>query len=491
MGNVHACIERQQRRRHSNKVLYGHPSPVFWLERDVPVPDVMQARAEANRGIPKRVNLYVGTPFCLPTEPDRCGFCLFPSEVYRSRRQLTEYLDYLRREGEMYRGFFERDELANIYFGGGTANLYYADQYAELLRIVRGVFRIPPGIEVTLEGIPQLFSRDKLAAMKAAGVTRISIGVQQLDDALIAMSGRKQKAEQVFRTLEGCRELGLPASVDLIFGWPRQTVDLMLKDLEAIVATGVSHITHYELNVAGRTDFARNRRHELPSTEQNLEMYRVGKCFLESRGYRQMTPYDWEKPAAPLPSSYLYEEVFRTPFRCADGDRLMGFDAWGWGFAGISFFFGAPDAPGWAYMNHTRLDDYITSVQHGRFPVERGFRYTREDLRLHLLFQALQGMRVDRAMYRRLFEVDVVEEHDAIWRALADRGWAAIGDAAVTITGDGVFYTPLIQDLLARDRMDAMRKARATAVDGAPADSIPIGSLRARGEVAHGAPAAS
>ena len=89
----------------------------------------------------------------------------------------------------------------------------------------------------------------------------------------------------------------------------------MVHDLEAIAATGVTHITHYELNVAGRTDFARNRRSELPSTEENLEMYRVGKAVLEARGYTQVTAYDFERRNADLPSAYLYEELFRKPFQ--------------------------------------------------------------------------------------------------------------------------------------------------------------------------------
>ena len=118
----------------------------------------------------------------------------------------------------MFRPHLVSAELANIYFGGGTSNLYNADQYAALMDLVRGVFEIPSHIEVTLEGIPQTFTHEKLAAMKACGINRISMGVQQLDDNLIKLSGRKQKATQVFRTIESCQSLGLPASVDLIFG---------------------------------------------------------------------------------------------------------------------------------------------------------------------------------------------------------------------------------------------------------------------------------
>ena len=454
---VHAFVEKRRRRRQSNKVLHGHPSPVHWLEPDIAMNEVLRTTARANREIPKQINLYVGTPYCLPTEPDRCGFCLFPSEIYTGRRQLDEYLEYLEREGDMFRDHFAGARLASIYFGGGTSNLYKADQYPRLMDIVRGVFDIPPQIEVTLEGIPQTFSHDKLLAMKQSGMTRISMGVQVLDDELIKASGRKQHADQVFQTLESCEALGLPASVDLIFGWPNQTTEQMVHDLEAIAATGVTHITHYELNVAGRTDFARNRRSELPSTEENLEMYRVGKAVLEARGYTQVTAYDFERRNADLPSSYLYEELFRKPFQ-TDGHGPIGFDAWGWGYAGISFFFGTPQSPGWAFMNQVRIDDYFRCIREHRYPVMRGFHYTPTDLRLHLLFQELQGLAVDRAAYRRLFGVDVVEEHAAVWDALGEVGWVTVSDNRLTVLGDGVFYLPLIQSALGYDRLEQMRK---------------------------------
>ena len=489
-SDIRAWIDAHRRRRQSNKVLHGHPSPMFWLDRDVPIPGVMANRRAAAETMRKKINLYVGTPYCLPTQPDRCGFCLFPSEVYRNRQQLDTYLDYLRREGELFRPYLGGAELASIYFGGGTSNLYRADQYAPLMGIVRGVFDIPPDIEVTLEGIPQTFSREKLEAMQAAGINRISMGVQQLDDELIKASGRRQTAAQVFNTVDDCRDLGLSLSIDLIFGWPNQTVDHMLRDLRALVDTGITHITNYELNVAGRTDFSRNRRHELPTTEQNLEMYRIGRDYLVSEGFRQTTPYDFER-AGPVPSAYLYEELFRQPFRLSDtnghagahghnGDglgsgssrgELVGYDAWGWGFAGISFFFGAPDSPGWAYLNHVRVDDYFRDLDAGRFPVMRGFRYTPEDLHLHLLFQEMQGLAVDGARFLALTGRDVVADYRAIWRELAELDWVRVEGRQIRILGDGAFYLPLIQNLMARDRLEWMRKERVAGVAGASAFS--------------------
>lgn len=457
VGRIHATIEKQRVRRQSNRVLHGHPPPIFWPRQSVPIREVLAKRASAMAAMPKRLIFYVGTPYCIPTTPDKCGFCLFPSEHYQNAAQLDGYLGLLRQEARMYEEFFEHEQPDAVYFGGGTSNLYKPHQYEQLMGVVRSTFpRMSPSAEITLEGIPQLFSEDKLRAMKAAGVTRVSMGVQQLDDELIQFSGRKQKRQQTFAALEVCRELGLPASIDLIFGWPQQTVDHMLRDLEAIVSTGISHITHYELNVAGRTHFARHRRDELPSTEQNLEMYRIGRDFLKSHGYRQVTAYDWKKEDSAQAGDYRYEESWHSVFTSSN-EGVTGLDAWGLGFAGTSNFLGTPQEPGWAFMNAVSMDEYARALSEGRFPIERGFQYTPADLRLQAIFHMLQAMEIDIEGYRRIFGMDMIEEFAPIWQALGECGWVELDGHKVRLVGDGVFYTPLIQNLLSEARMKEMR----------------------------------
>src|SRR5437867_12804284 len=147
---------------------------------------------------------------------------------------------------------------------------------------------------------------------------------------MIAMSGRKQKASQVFQTIAWCRDLGLAVSVDLIFGWPRQTVAGMLRDLDAVVGAGVDHLTHYELNIGGRTDFTLNRSHELPSVEQTLDMYRTARDFLAEKGYRHATTYDWERSGSRAPQ-LLYEEEWRRRFAARPGGIVTGAQSGGGG----------------------------------------------------------------------------------------------------------------------------------------------------------------
>ena len=149
---VHAHIEKDLVRRHANRVLHGHPSPTLWLERDIPVAHILEEGARARGDIRKALILYAATPYCLPTQPDRCGFCLFPSEVYREPGQLVTYLSYLDWESSLYQPWLAERDVAALYFGGGTSNLYRPAQYGHLMELVR---RACPGLRPDAAALPR------------------------------------------------------------------------------------------------------------------------------------------------------------------------------------------------------------------------------------------------------------------------------------------------------------------------------------------------
>jgi len=447
---VHAYLDKQMHERQVNKVLHGFPSVRLWQDKNVPIGTFLAERRDRGERKAGGLNLYVATPYCPKTDPERCGYCLFPIEVFSGMGQLETYLSYLEREGEMYAGLFADDEIATIYFGGGTSNLYKAEHYPRLLSIVRKVFpKFREDAVVTLEGLPQLFTKEKLTRMKESGVNRISMGAQQLNDDLNKLSGRQQTVKQVLQAIEWCQQMELECNVDLIFGWPRQTVDRMSRELEQLLKTGIRHVTHYELNVGGQSDFALNHRDELPTEDENLEMYRASKELFEKYGFRQLTPYDWEKPR-PAAADALYQECIRG---------FDEFEMFGWGFAGVSEFPGTERSPGWAFMNPSVLKNYYGALDRGEFPVERGFNFAPQDRKLSGLFRNVQGMEADRKRYVAAYGVDVFEEYWPIWQALSEREWARITDDSITLIGDGVFYTPLIQGLLGATRVEEIKRS--------------------------------
>jgi oxygen-independent coproporphyrinogen-3 oxidase len=351
----------------------------------------------------------------------------------------------------MYKEALAGLPLGAVFFGGGTANLYKAPKYHELMDLVRDLFpEISGYVDITLEGIPQLFTREKIQAIREAGMNRISMGVQQINERLNALSGRKQTTRHVIQTLEWAREFGLPANVDLIFGWPQQTVQTMVEDLETVVGWGVNDITHYELNVGGPTDFALNRYHELPSTLSNLEMYRTARDLLLSHGYEQITAYNFRKPGDP--NSRGYEEGVTR--------RFDSMDTVGLGYAAITFFGDTTldEGRSWSYINQRNLVEYKRAVDAGQFPVERGFRHARDDYMLSMVWRNLFGLEIDREDFHGAFDEDVVEHFAGVWQALQEFEFVKIDAHKVRLVGDGPFYTPLIQTLLAEARYRELRE---------------------------------
>ena len=444
-------IENHLDKRQVNKIQHAFPSPRYWTETDVPVEEVLEDR-QMLRSIERGsvINLYMGVPYCIRTEPGKCGYCLFPVEVFVGNPALEVYFDYLKREAAMYKEALAEQTLGAVFFGGGTANLYKAEKYFELMDLVRDLFpTVDAQVDITLEGIPQLFTREKIKSIKESGMNRLSMGVQQINERLNSFSGRKQTTGHVIQSLEWAREFGLPCNLDLIFGWPQQTISTMVEDLETVISWGVYDITHYELNVGGPTDFALNRYHELPSTLSNLEMYRVSRDLLVSHGYEQITAYNWRKPGDP--SSRAYEEGVTR--------RADSMDTLGLGYAAITFFgdVALDSGRSWSYINWRSIDEYKAAVDQGRFPVERGFRHEPEDFMLSMVWRNLFGLELNRADYSDFFGVDVYDLFKGVWKALEEWEFIRVTPEKITLIGDGPFYTPMIQTLLAEKRYRDLR----------------------------------
>jgi len=223
----------------------------------------------------------------------------------------------------------------------------------------------------------------------------------------------------------------------------------MVKDLETVISWGVHDITHYELNVGGPTDFALNRYHELPSTLANLEMYRVSRDLLKSHGYKQITAYNWRKPGDPV----------GRPYEEGVTHRFDSMDTLGIGYAAITFFGDVALDPGrtWSYINWRRLDQYKAAIDAGRFPVECGFRHDTEDFQISMVFRNLFGLELDRAAFQKAFGVDVYEQFAGVWDALAEWKFVDITPEKISLVGDGPFYTPMVQTLLAEHRYKQLR----------------------------------
>ncbi|AKJ29033.1 hypothetical protein AAW51_2342 [Caldimonas brevitalea] len=459
--NVHRIIAKELNRPQVNRVLHAHPSPLQWNKEEIDFSQHCKDRLDLNKQTNRSIGLYVGIPFCIPTDPPHCGFCLFPTESYRGKDSMETYLNYLEKEAEMYRAFNPDVNISSLYVGGGTPNLMREDQYARLMAIVNKTFGgLRSDIEISLEGIPQLYKEERIREIKEAGFNRVSMGVQQINDDLIHYSGRNQTRRQIFDAIEYFNKYDLAFNVDLIFGWPEQTVERMVTDLQDLVNTGIRHITHYELNIGGISDFAMMQRDKLPPKEVVHEMYRVGREFLLSQGFQQRTIYDWERPEIQKNGSnnvraheYQFEDNLRKVFEVQDGEILSRHEMLGLGYAGISFANGYPE-PGksWTTANSRALKDYYDKLDRDLIPVAGYYFRSDADVKLSFLFQSLQEMKINTATYKAIFGSDVREELAEVWSTLTDKGWIQTVGDEILVNTEFHLYIPIIQTVLASSR---------------------------------------
>src|SRR5882757_6612484 len=166
---------------------------------------------------PEPLALYIHWPFCL----SRCPYCDFNAHVREIIPQ-QRFRDALRRDLAWEAERVGPRSLGSIFFGGGTPSLMEPETVAVLLEDARELFDVRNDVEITLEANPTSIETSRLAALRGAGVNRISIGIQSLEHEPLAMLGRRHTVEQAIEALEIARRLFPRVSFDLIYARPGQ-----------------------------------------------------------------------------------------------------------------------------------------------------------------------------------------------------------------------------------------------------------------------------
>jgi len=215
--------------------------------------------------------LYIHWPFCLA----KCPYCDFNSHV-RERIDQRRFAAALRAELAWEAARLGRRPLASIFFGGGTPSLMDPATVAALIADATRLFAPVAELEITLEANPTSVETARLAAFRAAGVNRLSLGVQALDDAALAVLGRKHSAAQAIAALEIARSLFPRLSFDLITARPGQTVEDWRAEMRQALALAADHLSLYQLTIEPGTAFEalhRQGRLVLPDDDTAAALY--------------------------------------------------------------------------------------------------------------------------------------------------------------------------------------------------------------------------
>jgi len=240
------------------------------------------------------LSIYVHLPWCVR----KCPYCDFNSHA-RNPALIPEaqYVEALTAD--------LRQDLAllgtprpvhSVFFGGGTPSLFTPEAIAELIAMLRRHLPFAPDAEITMEANPGTFEQARFAGYRAAGVNRLSVGIQSFNDGHLQTLGRIHSAGEAIAAVQAAREMGFAhLNLDLMYGLPGQTPDEALADLAQAIALAPDHISHYQLTLEPNTPFAQ-RPPVLPAETAIGRMERRCRTHLARAGFRRYEVSAFARP---------------------------------------------------------------------------------------------------------------------------------------------------------------------------------------------------
>ena len=236
--------------------------------------------------------IYIHIPFC----KSRCIYCGFYSTTQLAREE--EYVDAVCHE--LDQTDWKYRNIRTIYFGGGTPSQMPVSSLESILSVIYGMYEVAEDAEITLEGNPDDMTPKYLRGLSSIGVNRLSMGVQSFDDARLAFLHRRHSAEQAVRAVEEAKAVGFRnISIDLMFGFPGQTLDDWKRDVDKALTLDVQHLSAYSLMYEEGTALCKmledGKICEV-SDELSLSMYEYLMDALHDAGFEHYEISNFAKP---------------------------------------------------------------------------------------------------------------------------------------------------------------------------------------------------
>ena len=224
-----------------------------------------------------KTGLYIHVPFC----EKKCGYCSFYSVAGRNG-EIDSWLDALEIEA---RGKFSAAPIYTLYIGGGTPSVLNISQWEKLISIIRKYFNVEDLIEATTEANPNSLTQEHINFLRANNFTRISLGVQSLNDNELKLLGRLHDSYKALKAMELVRESGLILNCDLIFGIPGQSLRSWAKSLKGVLAFA-DHISTYQLTLEPDTPLGK-KYNNAALNDAGYKFYRYAQYYLPRKNFQQ------------------------------------------------------------------------------------------------------------------------------------------------------------------------------------------------------------
>lgn len=247
------------------------------------------------------LSLYIHMPWCMR----KCPYCDFNSHAVPDGKLSLdleqEYLHALVEDFKTQLDFAQGRQIHSVFIGGGTPSLISAQGYQWLFSQLKALLPFEEGCEITLEANPGTVEHDPFAGYLAAGINRLSIGVQSFNTEHLKKLGRIHSNEDAISAIAHAKEAGFERiNIDLMHGLPEQTLEQALNDLKLAVENGATHISWYQLTIEPNTVFFRTQP-ILPVDDVLEDIQEQGEAYLKAQGFINYEVSAWRKE---LPSAH-------------------------------------------------------------------------------------------------------------------------------------------------------------------------------------------
>lgn len=239
--------------------------------------------------------IYIHWPFCAA----KCPYCDFNSHVRHRPIDEPRFAAAFAREMETMRARTGARRVSSVFIGGGTPSLMQPQTIAALLEKIAALWQLDADAEITMEANPSSVEADRFKGYRAAGVNRLSLGVQALNDSELKRLGRQHDLRQALYAIALARQIFPRLSFDLIYARPEQTAAAWQQELNAAIDLAADHLSLYQLTIEEGTMFQRlydAGRLPMPSAEHAAELYALTQNITVARG---LPAYEISNHAAP------------------------------------------------------------------------------------------------------------------------------------------------------------------------------------------------
>ena len=386
------------------------------------VPHALEALNQPPR-VDDPLGLYIHIPFCRK----RCHFCYFKVYTDKNASEIEIYLDALIKENELYSRMpaFQGRQLRFAYFGGGTPSYVSEKQLHYLVDGLNRYVSWENAEEVTFECEPGTIQKPKLEALKAIGVTRLSLGIEHFDDEILAANGRAHLSPEIYRAYQWAREVDFPQiNVDLIAGMMGETEEKWREAVRRTIELQPDSVTIYQMELPYNTVISQDMLKK--GITSPIAGWTTKRSWL-NYAFEQFLAHDYEIAGSDIVATK--KKVCRFIYR----DALWhGGDMIGIGVSSFSHFGGVN------FQNAHNFEEYVRIINEDRLPLLRAVSLTPKQRLIREMVLQLKTGWLDTGYFRKKFGVDVWNEFRRVYEGLEEKGLLARRNGTISLTRRGL-----------------------------------------------------